>query len=50
MVRIVKATNVTQAEVAFHEFERIRGPVSPDHLDPIARQIRIKLGLLPPPG
>ncbi len=50
MMRIVEATNVTQAEAAFHEFEKIRGPVPPEHLDPIARQIRLKLGLLPPPG
>jgi hypothetical protein len=48
MARIEGATNVKDAEAAFHEFEKVRGPVPPDHLDPIGKQIRIKLGLLPP--
>jgi hypothetical protein len=45
---IADATSVKQAEAAFHQFEKIRGPVPPDHLEPIGKQIRIKLGLLPP--
>jgi hypothetical protein len=48
MQRITQASNVKDAQAAFHEFERIRGPVPPDHIYPIAKQIRIKLGLLPP--
>jgi hypothetical protein len=48
MRRIANATTVKEAEAAFHRFEKIRGPVPPDHLDPIGKQIRIKLGLLPP--
>jgi hypothetical protein len=48
MRRIANATTVKEAEAAFHQFEKIRGPVPPDHLEPIGKQIRIKLGLLPP--
>jgi hypothetical protein len=48
MRHIANAATIEEAQAAFHQFEKIRGPVPPDHLDPIGKKIRIKLGLLPP--